>query len=101
MLFWHHIFRYKPSQKTIIDADFPALNPNDILTIIAYFRTHQVDDLIIGAYHYVAKFCRCNFELAHLFETEKYLASIDFKLPEVEILAEGPIDEPMLGLVYL
>ena len=50
---------------------------------------------------YVAEFCRCNFELAHLFGTEKFLAKIDYKLLEAEILAEGPINEPMLGYIYL
>ena len=50
---------------------------------------------------YVAEFCRCDFELAHLFGTEYFLANIDYKLPKVEILAEGPIDEPVLGYVYM
>lgn len=38
--------------------------------------------------------------MAYLFGTEKYLAKIDFVLPEAELLAEGPIDEPVLGFVH-
>lgn len=49
----------------------------------------------------MAEFFRCDFELAHLFGTKKFLAKIDYKPPEAKILAEGPIDEPMLGYVYL
>ena len=70
---------------------------------------HQDDDLSMGSYHaalsflkdYVAEFCRCDFELAHLIRTEKYLVKIDFNLVEAEIMAEGPINEPVLGFVYL
>ena len=62
----------------------------------------------MGAYHatlsflkdYVAEFCRCDFELAHLLGTKKYLAKINFKLLEADILAKGSIDEPVLGFVY-
>ena len=50
---------------------------------------------------YVAEFCRCEFELDHLFEIEQFLAKIDYKMPEAEILVEGPIYEPVLGYVYL
>lgn len=50
---------------------------------------------------YVVEFYRCDFELSALFETEKLLAKIDYKLSEAEILAEGPIDKHVLGYVYL
>lgn len=49
---------------------------------------------------YVVGFCRCDYKLAHLFRTEKFLAKLDYKLPEVELLAEGPINESVLGYVY-
>lgn len=109
VLFRYHMFQNKPIQCTISDAEFPPINPNDILTIVAHFRSHQVDDLSMGAYDvtlsflkdYVVEFRRCDFELAHLFRTEKHLAKIDFKLPKVEILAEGFIDELVLEFVHL
>ena len=106
------LFRYilwnKPTQYTISDADFHEINPNDILTIFSHLRNHQTNDLGIGAYHatlsflkdYVAKLCRCDYKLAHLFGTKNFLAKIDFVLQEVELLAEGPIDEPVLGFVF-
>ena len=50
---------------------------------------------------YFSEFCRCDFELAHLFGTKKLLAKIDYKLPEAETLAEPPIDELVQGYVYL
>ena len=50
---------------------------------------------------YVVEFCRCDFEVAHLIRTEKLLEKIDCKLPEAEILAEEPINEPILGDIYL
>ena len=107
-MFRYNIFRNKPIQKTITDADFPAINPNDILTNVAHFWSIQSNDLSIGAYHsalsflnnYVAEFYKCDYELAHMFEIEKFLAKINFRLPKVEILAEGPIDEPVLGFVF-
>ena len=62
----------------------------------------------MGAYHaalsflkdYVAEFFRCDYELAHLYETEDFVAKIDFVLTEAELLANGPIDDPVLGFVY-
>ena len=102
VLYRYHIFRNKLIQKTITDADLPTINPNDILTIVAHFRSIQSDDLSMGAYHaalsflkdYVAEFCRWDFELAYLFGIEKYFAkilvlSIDFKLPKAENLGRG------------
>ena len=67
------------------------------------------DKLSIRAYHivlsflkdYVVELCRCDFELAHLFGTKKFLAKIYFKLLEEEILDEGPIDESVLGFIYM
>lgn len=109
MLYRYYIYRKKSTQLIITDTEFPTINPNDILTIFAHLRSHQNDETNIGAYNvalsflkdYVAEFSRCDFELAHLFETEKFLANIDFNLPEAELLAEGRIDEPVLGYVYL
>lgn len=49
----------------------------------------------------VAEFCRCDFELVHFFGNEKFLAKIDFKLTEEDILEKGPIDEPVFGYLYL
>lgn len=49
---------------------------------------------------YVAEFCRCDYELAHLFGTANFLAKIEITLPESNLLAKGPIDEPVLGFVY-
>lgn len=49
---------------------------------------------------YVAEFYRCDFQLAYLFKTKTFLAMINYKLPEADILAEGAINEPVLGYVY-
>lgn len=108
VLFRYYILQNKPTSYTISDADFPAVNPNDILTIDAHFWNNQDNDLSMGGYHaslgflkdYVVEFCRCDYELAYLFGTKKYLAKINFVLPEVELLAKGPIDEHVLGYVY-
>lgn len=89
MLYCYHIYWNKSTQLIITNADFPTINPNDILTIVAHFRSHKNDEISIEAYNvalsflkdYVAEFCWCDFELAHLFGTEKFLAKIDFKLP--------------------
>ena len=61
----------------------------------------------MGAYHaalsflkdYVAEFCRCDYELTHLYGTEDCVVKIDFVLTEAELLADGPIDDPVLGFV--
>ena len=50
------------------------MNPNDILTLAAYFRENQKDDISMGAYHSalivlkdnVVEFCRCDYEFAYL-----------------------------------
>ena len=89
VLFRYHIFRNKPIQKIITDADFPTINLYDILTIVSHFRSIQSDNLSMGSYHaalgflkdYVAEFFRCDFELAPLFGAEKYLAKFNLKLP--------------------
>ena len=47
----------------------------------------------------VAEFCRCDYELAHLFGTEDFVAKIDYVLLEAKLLAGGPIHEPVLGFV--
>ena len=60
-----------------MDADFPSINPNDILTIVAHFRTRQNDQMNITTYSaamnylkdYVTELCQCDFKLAHLFGT--------------------------------
>ena len=44
------IFQNKSKQITITDVDFPSINPNDILTIVAHFRTRQNDQMSITAY---------------------------------------------------
>ena len=62
----------------------------------------------MGAYHaalsflkdYVAEFCRCDYELAHLYRTKDFVATTNFVLPEAEMLADGPINDPVLGFVY-
>ena len=62
----------------------------------------------MGAYHatlsflkdYIAEFCRRDYELAHLYGTEQYVAKIDFVLSKAELLADGPIEEPVLGFVH-
>lgn len=108
ILFRYHIFQNKPTSKTITDANFHSLNPIDILTIVAHFQSVQSYNLNMGAYHsalsflkdYVVEFCKCDYELPHMLKTDKLLAKIHFKLPEAEILAEGRIDEPVLGFVY-
>ena len=51
--------------------------------------------------NYVVEFCRCDFELAHLFGTEKLLEKNNYKLLEAKFLAEGRIEEPVLKYVYL
>ena len=68
----------------------------------------QNNDIIMGTFHaalsflkdYVMKFCRCDFELAHLYGTEDFVAKITFILPEAELLEDGPIDDPVLGIFY-
>lgn len=107
-LFQFHIFRNRPIPWTLTDADFPSMNPNNILTLAAYFRENQRDDLSMGAYHvalsflkdYVAEFSRRDFEVAHLYGTEQFVLKIDFILPEAELLADGPIEEHVLAFVY-
>lgn len=107
-LFRYHIVQNKPSYKTITDADFPSMNPNDVLTIVAHFQTLKIDDTSMGAYHasmnflrdYVVEFCRCDYELASLNGTQDYVKKIEFVLPEADLLVEGPIDDPVLGFVY-
>ena len=104
ILHMYCIYWYKSKYITITDADFPAINLNGILMIVAHFRTHQNDQMSITAYSVAMNFlkdefdevCRCDSELAHLFRTKKILAKINYKLPEAKIMAEGPIDE--LGL---
>ena len=108
LLYRFYVYRNKTTQLTIMDVDFPSVNPNYILTIAAHFRTRQDIQMSIVAYNsamsyvkdYVAEFCRCDFELDHLFGTKKFLEKIDYKLPEAKMLVEGPIDEPVLGYVY-
>ena len=83
------------------------MNPNDVLTLASYFRENQKDEISMGAYHatlsflkdYVAEFCHCDFELAHVDRTEQFFSKINFVLLEAEILADGPIEEPVLGFV--
>ena len=109
MLYRHHISRNKEATITITDANFPSINPNDILTITPHFQNLQTSQLIIGAYSasinllkdYVVEFCRFDIELTHLFGTQKVLVKITCELPEAQILAAGPIEEPELGYVYL
>ena len=107
VLFRYYIFRNKPTQYTITDVDFPAINLNDILPIATHLQSHQNDSVSMGAYHTALSFLKdyvaqlwCDYELAHLFGTENFLAKIDYVLPEVDLLTEGPIDETMLGFVY-
>ena len=91
-LFRFHLLRNKATPKTVTDADFPSMNPIDILTLAAYFKEYQKDDISMGAYHsalsflkdYVAEFCRCDYERAHLYGTKQLVAKTDFVLPEVE-----------------
>ena len=84
------------------------MKPNDILTLAAHFRGLQNDDISMGAYNaalsflkdYVAEFCRRDCELAQLFGTEDFVAKIEYVPQETELLAEGPIDDSILGFVY-
>ena len=60
-----------------MDAKFPSINPNDILTIAAHLRDCQANFLSIGAYSiamnflkdYVVKFYRPDITFANLFGT--------------------------------
>ena len=58
VLFRYYILQNKPTPYTISDADFPTVNPNDILTIVAHFRNHQDNDLSMGGYHAAFSFLK-------------------------------------------
>ena len=85
-----------------MDADFPSINPNDIITIVTHFRERQTNHSSIGAYSasinflkdHVAEFYRFEIAFSHLFGTENVLTKITYELSEAQILAEGPIEEP-------
>lgn len=71
------------------------MRQNDQINIVAYISAmNYLKD-------YVIQFCKCDFKSDHPFGTKKFLAKVDLKLPEAEILAERPIDEHGLGYVYL
>lgn len=71
------------------------MNPNDILAIDAHIRDRQTNQSCVGANKseisffkdYIAKYCRSDLEITHLFKTEKYQAKITTKLPEAQIIA--------------
>lgn len=104
-----YVYRNQTTLLTILDTDFPVINPNDILIFVAHLRTCQQSqmsttvnsDSMSYLKDRVAEFCRCDFELVHFFGNEKFLAKIDFKLTEEDILEKGPIDEPVFGYLYL
>lgn len=109
MLYRYYVSRNNESTITITDADFPSINPNEILTIAPHFQDCQSSDMSIEAYivemnflkDYIVEFSISYIEFAHLFGTESILESITTELLEAQILVEGPIEEPLLDYVYL
>lgn len=100
MMYKYYVSRDKEATITHTDVDFPSINPNDILTIVAYLRECQTNHSSIRAYSvainflkdFVVEFCRPDIEFAQLFGTENVLVKITYELPEAQILAEGPIE---------
>lgn len=109
LLYKYFVSWNKEATITITDADFPSLNPNNILTIATRLKDRQSNESSIGAFNtslsflkdYVTEFCRTNVEFSHLFGTENLLAKICIEHPEAQILAECHIEEPEVGFVYL
>lgn len=105
----HYVNATRTSQKIIkiLDADYPSLNLNKILVIVAPLRYKQDSHVAIGAYSsalnfpkdYVAEFCIADIDFVSLFGTDKLHDPMNIELDEVDLLDEGPIKDPELGYI--
>lgn len=104
----YYIFRNSKKSLRISDADFPTINPNDLLMIAAHLKGKYDSETSIGAFtialnflkDYIVEFGRSNVEFDPIFRTDKLLAPIDTSLEEIDLLDEGPISEAKLGYIY-
>ena len=87
---------------TILDVNFPTINLNDVVVIVAYIKDKHDCELGIRAYntslnflkHYIVEFGHSDIEFASLFKTDKLLTPINTELEEIDLLSEAPITDP-------
>lgn len=108
LLYNYYIIQNSQKKFTILDDNFPTINPNDVLMIMAHLKDKQDSETSIGAYivalkflkDYIAKFGRSDVEFAPLFKTENLLALVDTKMEKIDLLNKCLFPEPELGYIY-
>lgn len=81
----HYFYIHRSSERKLkfLDADFPTVNPNDVLVLTDLFQQNKESDLTISTYQtalmflrdYVAEFSTMDVELSPLFKTKNSLPS--------------------------
>lgn len=85
ILYYYYIYQNTQDKIKISDVDFPSINPNDILVIVAHLKDLQTYEFSIGAYKSNVNYLKdyvANFETSDMSsptcseQTKFYLLSL-------------------------